>query len=397
MNDWPLKNAHKETVASFEQQLRDTQQALWGRKKLFVWGAGVRGTLLGLLLEKNNHNSFSYIDGDSRKWGMNICGHMIQSPEELWKTSPEDLYVLIPLEYSEDVQKILEKHGMVEQRHFSVIRSTEKQNFQDTFFSQYDKKILLIGGSLFNEILLCEEHDNDLKEDLRLRYGSTMKVLSMNSISIGGYYYLYRLQLLCGQVPEQVWIFISWDLLTEYVHKLPRSQHVDLLEALKNKSGVSDDTLDCYLTQASLRAVDYKMELEHSPLRVFDGERPSSESVHRGYLKKSLLYSVNTETESFDYLKSIVDLSCQYGIKCRMFITPYNYELVEEYFGSHAKALVGENFAKLQQFFNLHDVPIYDMGRLLPNKDFETAVTVNDAISKEGRKKILQQLGAWGL
>ena len=114
-------------------------------------------------------------------------------------------------------------------------------------------------------------------------------------------------------------------------------------------------------------------------------------------MKKSLLYSVNTETESFDYLKSIVDLSCQYGIKCRMFITPYNYELVEEYFGSHAKALVGENFAKLQQFFNLHDVPIYDMGRLLPNKDFETAVTVNDAISKEGRKKILQQLGAWGL
>ena len=113
MNDWPLKSAHKETVASFEQQLRDTQQALWGRKKLFVWGAGVRGTLLGLLLEKNNHNSFSYIDGDSRKWGMNICGHMIQSPEELWKTSPEDLYVLIPLEYSEDVQKILEKHGMV--------------------------------------------------------------------------------------------------------------------------------------------------------------------------------------------------------------------------------------------------------------------------------------------
>lgn len=63
---WRLKTAEKELVASFKSFISDYGQ-LFVTKRLFIWGASVRGTLLGILLDKAGWNQFAYIDNDPRK------------------------------------------------------------------------------------------------------------------------------------------------------------------------------------------------------------------------------------------------------------------------------------------------------------------------------------------
>ena len=49
--EWPLKTAQKEILKAFDQFVIENKSFL-ENKKLLVWGASVRGTLLGMILEK---------------------------------------------------------------------------------------------------------------------------------------------------------------------------------------------------------------------------------------------------------------------------------------------------------------------------------------------------------
>lgn len=389
MNDWPLKSVHQETVRCFERQLSELKSNL-GCKAIYIWGAGVRGTLLGMLLERRGYSRFSYIDGDARKWGMNICNHMIDSVKQLDGLDKKDFIILVPLEYPQSVKDVLEQRGMIEQENFYIITSTEKKSFINEFFKNYNKKILLIGGSIFDQIPIEEADDENLKSAFCRLYGAKLKPLSINSMSIGGYYFLLRMQLLYGMIPEQLWLFLSWDLLTNYNHLLPRSQHADLFEEINSRINFHDLSFELFIKQAKERAANYKLELKYSPVRAFKGNRPSQEQIHRDYLNKSLLYSVDSHTESYCYLEKIMHLCNEYHIKCILFMIPYNYQLVKYYCGEQALSLVSDNFEKINKLCNLYGVQGEDLGGAVLQKDFETEVTVNDALFKNGRLAFLR-------
>lgn len=390
MGEWPIKSANKETINSLEEQI-DANKQLWQGKKLYIWGAGVRGTLTGLLLEQHGFENFLYIDGDSRKWGKNICGHSICSSVEFLTTCTQNDFILIPLEYSEEVKSTLLAYEFVEKENFLILKTNESKTFVNHFLVKHNSKFLMIGGSLFNEVSLCEKGPS-LAERLSSLFGENANILSINCLSLVGYYHLIRMKIMCNYIPKETCIFLTWDLMTEYAHLLPRNQHVELFELLKKNCDIYDQSLDDFIANTQKRSCNYKLEFEKSPIRVFEGSRPLLQYIHRNYLEKSLLFSLETSTESFEYLNRIIDICKQYSIRCSIFFLPYNYQFVEDYFGKEARAIVNKNMKIIEDIFLPRNIKLYDLGRLLESQYFETTVTVNDAIYNTGIKKLAQEI-----
>ena len=52
-------------------------------KRLLIFGAGVRGSIFGMLLQNEGIPEFDYCDNNEIKWGGTIGTHIIISPKEL--------------------------------------------------------------------------------------------------------------------------------------------------------------------------------------------------------------------------------------------------------------------------------------------------------------------------
>ena len=126
--EWPLKNAQKEILKAFDQFVIENKSFL-ENKKLLVWGASVRGTLLGMILEKKGLIDFLYIDNDERKWGNHINGHSILNPNEV-RNQLQNTFILIPVEYPEEICKQLYSWGLKEDS-FAVIKSNIEKSYTE--------------------------------------------------------------------------------------------------------------------------------------------------------------------------------------------------------------------------------------------------------------------------
>ena len=131
--EWPLKTAQKEILKAFDQFVIENKSFL-ENKKLLVWGASVRGTLLGMILEKKGLIDFLYIDNDERKWGNHINGHSILNPNEV-RNQLQNTFILIPVEYPEEICKQLYSWGLKEDS-FAVIKSNIEKSYTEEFFRQ---------------------------------------------------------------------------------------------------------------------------------------------------------------------------------------------------------------------------------------------------------------------
>ena len=126
--EWPLKTAQKEILKAFDQFVIENKSFL-ENKKLLVWGASVRGTLLGMILEKKGLIDFLYIDNDERKWGNHINGHSILNPNEV-RNQLQNTFILIPVEYPEEICKQLYSWGLKEDS-FAVIKSNIEKSYTE--------------------------------------------------------------------------------------------------------------------------------------------------------------------------------------------------------------------------------------------------------------------------
>lgn len=140
--DWHLKTTEKELLNAFTSFLSQKYH-LFSQKQLYIWGASVRGTLLGMLMEDRGWKDFSYLDNDKRKCGEHIHGHLILSPDYL--KNHTGIYVLVPIEYGESLREQLENMGLQENKSFSILQSGINETFAEEFYRVYDNKYLILG------------------------------------------------------------------------------------------------------------------------------------------------------------------------------------------------------------------------------------------------------------
>ena len=390
MMEWPLKTAEKEIIFAFEKFIQKNKQFLY-KKKIFIWGASVRGTLFGILLEKYGIEKFYYIDNDERKWGTNIKGHKVVGPVDI-KENLEDMYIVIPIEYAAEVCEQLHSLGLGEET-FAIVKSNIEEEYTKEFFREYNNDRLILGETFLNEIIINENNSESIKECLWKAYGrETTKILAMNCMGMQGFYHMLRLQILQGNIPRETWVFVNFETLTEYHHMLPRTQHPDLLKMIAETDQIRDRKFEQYIQQAVKRARNYKIEMQYSPHRTFSDKNVDNKVVQKEYMRTQLLRPLSLEIEEMLYLKRILELCSHYGIVGYAINTPINYQLARKLYQDEFCETYEKNRLILKKMVESYKGIFWDMGELLDEEDFCSVVTINDAVYQSGRNKVMAYL-----
>lgn len=388
---WPLKTAERELINAFIDYIENNSCKL-KKVNVLIWGASVRGTLLGILLEKYGYAQFQYSDNDERKWGESINGHIIVNPENVRKHI-SDYYILVPIEYGNEIKKQLESWGLIEEQNFTILQARINEKFAEEFFRKYKNKRLVLGESFLNEIVLDEISPRSIKERIWEEFGKEeTKILSMNCMGMQSFYHILRLQVKLGYSPEELWLFTSYETLTEFHHLLSRTQHAGVLELIQEQGNISDDKFIEYINIAQKRAANYNIELEYSPQRTTIGKEMNLEEIRKSYLKLNLLYDLALSSEEVKYLKKILSIAENEGIAVRVILTPINYELARKYYGREFDEIFSRNTLRLKKFVTGFRAEFYNMSTILTEEDFVASETINDGIYDEGQKKVVKYL-----
>lgn len=388
--EWPLKTAEKDLVSSFENFIVENKDAFCS-KRIFIWGASVRGTLFGILLEKYGIKDFFYLDNDERKWGTNIKEHEVIRPDEA-KKNLKNIYIIIPLEYATEVCTQLRNWGLGE-REFATVASDVEKNYTDEFYREYNNDRLILGETFLNETIIDENNAESIKECLWKKYKKeNTKILAMNCMGMQGFYHMLRLQILQGKAPKETWVFVNFETLTEYHHILSRTQHPDLLKLIAKTGKIQDKSFERYIEQADKRARNYKIEMQYSPQRTFEGKNVDHEVVQKEYMKMQLLHPLSLETVELVYFKKILELFNRYRITGCIINIPINYQLAEKLYPGKFVKIYEQNRTVLKKMVEDYKCTFWDMGNLLEEKDFAATVTINDAVYQSGRNKIMRYL-----
>lgn len=388
---WRLKTAEKELVASFESFILEHGQLL-ATRKLFIWGASVRGTLFGILLEKSGRNQFAYIDNDPRKWGVQINGHLIVSPKQA-QVEETGIFVVVPIEYGAEIRDQLQGWGLEEGGDFSILQPGINEKFVAEFFRKYKNKRLILGETFLNETVIEDKEPQSFKEVLWQTFGREQtKILSLNCLGMEGFYHILRLQSELGQLPEEVWLFLNFETFTEHHHLLSRTQHADVWKMIQRQGNIVSPHFTSYIQQAVQRAQNYQIELAYSPQRTSVDSEEERIYDQKLYLKQEMMYQWDPDWEEGRFLQKLLEFALEHRILVKAILAPVNVPLAKQYYGDLFEQIFSSNCQKLRQLFLNYKADFYDLGRLLASEYFCSEVTINDAVYGAGMKIIIQEL-----
>lgn len=387
---WLLNTAEKVLIDAFNLFIEEIVKRNTART-IYIWGASVRGTLLGILLEQNGYLDFLYVDNDERKWGTNINGHLIISADKV-KEVKGNGYIVVPVEHYAEIRLQLLSWNMVEGTDFYILKSDIYHDFCEEFFRQYNGKYLVFGESFLTCVLLDEEPKRSMTEDLYMAFGrENMKVLSIGCMGMEESYYYLQKQIALDMRPEKVWLFVNFETLSENHYRLPRVQHPNLAEMIQATSDGVEPDLSEYIELGRQRAQNYKLELQYSPRRTYVNE-PDEVEVQEEYTRQQLLNIISLEYEECLYLCKILAICNENVIDVSMIIVPVNYQRATELLGKDFEEVYKRNIDTLSYLGLEYNSKFWDMSELLEKQFFESRVTLQDGIKRGGRKKIIECL-----
>ena len=388
--EWHLKTAEKELINAFSSFLSKNHN-LFEHRKLYIWGASVRGTLLGMLLEDNHWQNFLYLDNDSRKWGKQIHGHMILPPEQM--AGKANAYVLVPIEYGESLRLQLEGMGLEEGHSFSIMQSGINEGFAEEFYRNYENKRLVFGETFLNEIVIGEPNAKSMKEILWRSFGKLQtKILSMNCMGMESFYHILKLQKELFGTPEELWIFLNYETLTAHHHLLSRTQHADAWKMIWQRERIQSDEVARYIQKTETRALNFQIELKYSPPRVSVDSEEARARSQKEYLRQNMMYRLDLCSEEGQFLKKILEFAQESKISVTGISVPVNISLATRYQGIAFMDAFTENNKTLQELFLGHNADFINLGNFLSAQYFCAEVTVNDAIYTQGLELIAAEL-----
>lgn len=387
---WMITTAEKAIIEAFINFIENVIKKN-GEKRIYIWGASVRGTLLGILLEQNNYLDFVYVDSDESKWDSNINGHIIMSPDNL-KELNSNGYIVVPVEHYMEIRRQLLSWNMKEEEDFYILKTDLYSAYCTEFFRKYNRRYLVFGETFLRSVLLEERPMESMSDSLYKRYGKAdMKILSLPCMGMEESYNYLRKQIALDMCPENLWLFVNVETLSKHHHILPRVQHPDLAEMIQEKSGDVDPDLAEYIDRARERTQNYRLELKHSPRRTFVGE-PDESEVQKEYAQQQLLNVISVEYKECLYLIKILALCNENMIRTVLIVVPINYQKAIEFLGEEFNDVYKSNINMLNSLSLEYQCKFWDMSKLLKKQFFETKVTLQDGINREGRKKIIENL-----
>lgn len=381
---WNVNAVSKDVYFYFETKVNQLRQVL-EKKKIVVFGAGIRGNLLAMILEKNGFYSFCFTDNNGEKWGGNINGHDILPVSDVYDKIGE-VYVLIAIEGCEKVVLQLEKNGFQEGENYTSLDTSLYDLYMKEFLRKYDGKVLVFGDCGLTHISLSDSDDCSMGEMLKQSLGGELvKILAMHGMGIHSFYHILKTQVFMYGFPETLVMMINFDTLTGKQHLLPRSQHLNLLERIYQYSG-EDEEFEAYLQVVRERSENFQIELVSE-----NGEHGYEERL-KLYLRLNYMYRLKKDNENLVYLERTLQWLGQNGVRVITYIPPVNYQLAERLGLKNFQQRYQSNLDILFEILNKYRCKVLDFSYLLPENEFSTVTTADETANYVGRQKQVENL-----
>lgn len=390
---WDVSAINRDDLIAFEEWYSIYEKYYYD-KEICIWGAGIRGTEFGIFLKRHENNKFIYLDNNKEKWGGNIDGVPIISTEiGIGKVKSKTAIILIATENYKSIKDQLENVGLVVNKDIFIAHNYEYENFVKEFNKENNCKTIVMGDCLFSGISIKDKNNKNLAEMMRSKLGeSECKVLYMHGMGIRSYYNIFKLYCENYPFPKCIEVMINFETLTGKQHLLPRSQHSQLFDLLKNSvRNINEEFLD-YINVVNKRSDNIQIEMSHASKNLTKEQEKYLKT--RNYLKINYMYELDTEVEGLVYFRKLCEYANSNGIKVIAFIPPLNYQLAESIFGNKLEELYNKNLKKINALTDSLGIELIDLSHSLTSDYFAEVDTTDESVNEKGRIFVCEKLSS---
>ena len=386
---WPVTSMDQENYDGFFAWFTQNR-ALLSNHRLYIWGAGIRGTSFGILLREQGVHDFTFVDSNPEKWGGFIDEAPIISPEELEAVrTAEKQIILISVENSRGIQRELDAKGYLKNHDYFAIETDAYTEYVQEFLRPYGNHLLIMGDCEFTTISIKDTRHDSLREKLYRRFGKErVKILAMHGMGPRAEYNIFHALIAQGTKPERLALMVNFDVLTGKQHLLPRSQHAELLNMLLEAQKNPSEEFQDYVKLTQERSKNLQMEFFTGP----ESAEGLSDAKARNYIRLNYLYNLDTASEGVRYFEKLLDEAASEGVKTLAFLPPFNYQMAERLMGDAYQARYKNNQEKIHRVIDAHEARLLDMSFDLSSDLFSTPDTVSETSNDAGREIVADLL-----
>lgn len=383
--EFPIVAVNQGEYMTVQKWILDNQARLT-EKRIFIYGAGIRGNLFYRILQKNNIKVSGFIDGSEEKQGAKVGDVPIVALENIG--DKENCFVLVSPENNKEIVSLLEKNEYKRYQDYDVIDSIVYSEYFEEYIRKGDIEYIFFGDCFFPDVDVNDLDQKSMGEMVKEQLGvEKTKVLTLHGMCTPSFYYILREQLTMGIRPKAVSFIVNVPFCGGIQTKLPQSQHPIMMERLLEVHG--DEEFAEYVALAKKRATNINQK---SFFTNASGKDPNT--VEKMLTKMRYMYPYNASNENIVYAIKIIELLNQYQIKAKPFIPALHYKAGVDFWGDEFTVAYDAICQGIRNTMNEYDVEILDMSYLLDESMF-----FGDHMTKfpnrEGKEKEVNTLVAY--
>ncbi len=360
--EFPIVSLNKNDYESVMKWIRQEKELLIENVPLYIYGAGIRGNMILVLLKKEGFFVKGFIDGAINKIGGNVGSYPIFSFEEIIDREGSDVRIIISPENSYDIEELLKKSGLREEKNYWVIRNRIYDIFFEDFRSALNAKYIAFGDCFFTDLDIDGLGNKTIGEILSTivdRGQESLKILSLHGMCMPGFYHLMKILLSKGASPNSVAFIVNVPFCNSIQTKLPQSQHYELFRMIMENMDITDVEFSEYVDITRHRSKNI-----NGNVFATSGKR-DSEHIEKILTKERYMYEFNEDNENIVYMKKMIELLVCHGIKPVPFIPALNYSIAYGWFADEFIERYEAICRRISDIVQSYNVELLDMSRLL--------------------------------
>lgn len=388
---WPITAINKYDYLLMERFI-DMYRDFLKSKKIIIFGAGIRGTEISIILKDIYHEDILFVDNNKEKWGGYIDGYLIISPEEMLKINTNRV-ILISTEEYVAIEDQLKSYGLVKGADYFCLHNNQYEMFVDEFALKNDYSTLIMGDCMFEMIAFDDKQKDSLAEIISDKMGSSnVKLLTMHGMNMLGFYHIMVEQ--CKQInkPKIFVVMINFETLTGKQHLLPRSQHTKLIEMINTMIQNDSSEFSEYKDLTKSRVENVNAEFFTTNKYTTNNKGNINEKASKLFLKLNYMYNLDLNIEPVRYFVKIIDFCIENNIKLIPFVPPVNYQLGIELFDDKFEECYSRNLEALKLLISEKGFELLDLSHIITKAYFSHSSTPDETVNYEGRQIVADKI-----
>lgn len=379
---WPVTTLAKYDYDVLMECINKNKE-IFAKKKIVIFGAGIRGTSFSLLLKRMGYNDIYFTDNNLDKIGGYINEYPILHYDMI-EMMKEEVVIIISVENGYSIKQQLEKSGFVEDVNYYFIENHIYENYLEEFSINDNISCLVMGDCGLTDVSIKDKDYTNLGDMLKQKKAEEkIKVLAIHGMGMRAYYHILKVHINKINKPDKVIIMSNFETFTSKHHILPRTQHEKLIEMINTYVNAEDKELDEYSKITKERFSN--TSIDYFTTAKSDFSQKKEDRNDRLVIKMNYMYKINLECEGVKYMFKIIELCKNNNIKLKFFIPPVNYQYAEQLFGEVFYEKYEDNCLRLKTAVERQKVEILDLSYVLDSNQFADLHTIDETANYEGR------------